>query len=170
MYIFSRKVVPVVLTALLFPFLSCNKDGGGVKQYYVKALVNGTELANTGYAFATFNTIPTVGLNTCTIQSGTSGTSTTNLLGVVIADDAPITLNTYTETAIAGSIQATISYTDPSGVVYSSVNNAIADATITITGLSDSEMSGYFSGTVTPVTGVGDISITNGLFVVPRAN
>ena len=156
--------------AVLLGGISCSKDSGGIKQYYVKAQVGSTAIENVSYAIATFATIPTNGLNTCTIQSGNSGTATTNLLGVVVVDDAPITLNTYTETLVSGSPQAVITFTDANGVAYSSINNSISDVSITITNITDYDMSGYFSGTVTPATGVGDITVTNGLFVVQRVN
>lgn len=161
-------VALLLLTGLIASF-SCNKTGGGsTTQYFVSAKIEGTELKNVGYTVATFADLTAIGLKTCNIQGSESAISSTNLLNLVIVDNASITTKQYTAINISGLKQASINYTDKNGAVFSSDYSTTADAVITVTGITVNDVAGTFSGTVSNLTGTSTVKITDGAFLVKR--
>ncbi|HNP23080.1 MAG TPA: hypothetical protein PKM63_02915 [Panacibacter sp.] len=166
---FLKLPAALLLLAVVIASFSCNKTGGGsTTQYFVSAKIDGTELKNVGFTVATFADLTAIGLKTCTIQGSESAVSTSNLLNLVVVDNAPITTKQYTAINISGLKQASINYTDKNGAVFSSDYSPLADAVITVTGITVNDVVGTFSGTVSNVSGTSSISITDGSFLVKR--
>ena len=142
---FLKLPAALLLLAVVIASFSCNKTGGGsTTQYFVSAKIDGTELKNVGFTVATFADLTAIGLKTCTIQGSESAVSTSNLLNLVVVDNAPITTKQYTAINISGLKQASINYTDKNGAVFSSDYSPLADAVITVTGITVNDVVGTF--------------------------
>ncbi len=149
---------------------SCGgSDGTGPSgaELYLKFKANGTlvEYTNAASLFASFST--TSGQSNLVI-SGFDATSNANLQ---IFDDHMVTTGTHTgfdavNSAIVGVI---IGYQDSSGVDYVADGTNPSDATIVITDITSTRVSGTFFG-VLKASGHADLAITEGQFVVQRIN
>ena len=162
---FTWMSVAAMLVMMAFITGSCNKDSDP-PPYYVKALIDGIELNNTGYAVAEFTNIVTTGHQACTIEGKGASYETNNLLTLVVVDIDPITTKEYTSVMVAGAIQAKINYTDKNGAEFSSIFSSAPDAVITVTGITATEVTGTFSGTLNSSSSSRVVSVTNGLFKV----
>lgn len=163
------RVFSLLVAASLFA--SCggsnNSTGPSSNELYYKFKANGTliEFTNAASLWATFNT--TSGQNTLII-SGFDANSNSNLQ---VYRDQEITTGTYSGFAAGnGALNGVlIGYQDASGVDYVDDGTTAADATITITSITSTRVSGTFFG-ILKSSGHPDVTVTEGQFVVQRTS
>ncbi len=102
-----------------------------------------------------------------------SGYDATSGLSLVVFDGAAITTGTYSGYTLdtgAGFVKGVlITYYDSHGS-YGSGNQNPVNAIVTITSITSTRVQGTFTGTVSPAAGTPAVAITDGQFVVQRAN
>lgn len=94
----------------------------------------------------------------------------TKMINIEINDTKPFTTKEYTGQVYGANtnkdfiLGSYISYSDGVNLTYSSFGLVNSDVIVKITKLSESSMSGTFSGTLTGRHGQGDMNVTNGQF------
>lgn len=158
---------------------SCNKKSDDTPtdtnaDFFVRFKLDGTQMEFKGMTTGLFQTLPL----TPTIYSGSfqglqsSTAVTTNLFGIDVRDIVPIAINkNYTNIAISNTIQATFLYFDAAGNQYSSgylATTASTDAVVRLTEITNTSVSGTFSGKMSTLSGTVAKTITEGSFKVKR--
>lgn len=150
---------------------SCKKDSGGGNnpRFFIKAEVDGTEVQFSGFTNATLTTLPGTSFYLCSIQGEQDLSSPINILGAVITDDSPIAVNKeYSDDNLAGDVkQGIVNYYDNNNNQFSSGFAASPNLKITLTEITDTYVSGVFSGKATSI-GNQTVTLTEGSFTVKR--
>lgn len=170
-----RSFTPrIFVVAALLGALLAGCDSGGDSDddsdengYFLRFDANGSRVSFTqrGALWATF------------AQSGTqhnavfTGYNAQSNMGLQIYSTAPIEEGTYTGYQFSGNaiVGILIYYQDPNGITYTSGINPPATTRITVEEITSRSVRGTFEGRLTE-PGHPDMIITNGVFVVERAN
>ncbi|MCB0745505.1 MAG: hypothetical protein KDC67_16480 [Ignavibacteriae bacterium] len=171
-----RKLFISIISITLL--ISCSKKEDSAlntdSDYFMSFKANGTEIIYKDILTAQYTDLPNQNLYGLTIAGANfDGPNTDEDFGIILMDDAPITEGSYNQDYIPNtySSRAFISYIK--GVqAYSSVYPLLSDvakANVTITEITNTYISGTFSGTL--VKSDGDYSvitheITNGKFKI----
>jgi hypothetical protein len=161
----------IICSTILF-FASCKKDSGsGGSNYYIKANIGGTE--------KTFTSTPLVikfdqtGAYSISLSAGAGGSSLESLGLQIEQSSGPITAGTYSDDgnsdAVVGGAYNPGS-TDVSDIYGAGLQiSSTAPLKVTISEISDTKVSGTFSGEFFDNSGTGSNSlmITNGEFNLP---
>ncbi len=163
-----KKLLSVLAVCAIL-FSSCKKNNTTNSDYYVKGDVNGQEVNYTGFTSAVFTTLPgSPSYNILAIQGMQSQGAVTNLFGIVITDQVAITTKTYTDATVGNTVQGVVNYYNGTNVQFTSALSVNPGVTITITEITNSYVSGTFSGAVESTSSNESAIITNGSFRAKR--
>lgn len=163
----------MMLMAIAIMIGSCKKDddnnnnnnNNNGSTYYVKFKSNGTQVNFTGFGTEVAIFSHSGNQYTCAV----TGADTSSNIGLSMYDTTAITTKTYSGFTTVNSLSATlgtlVTYGDGSGTSYNSNNTTFS---ITVTGLTDSTMTGTFSGSLQDNNGTNTLTITDGDFHVKR--
>lgn len=166
---FKKQSIGVILAIVVFAFLSggCKKDNdAGSGGYHMKFKVDGTQIEYSvqGALVAAFGQS---GTQYNAVISGSDGKSNA---GLQVFDNKAISASIYSGYTISNSavVGALMHYEDLNGTVYTQ-GTVSPDIEITIIEINATIVKGTFRGTLKSA-GKANISITNGEFLVWRAN
>ncbi|HVX24835.1 MAG TPA: hypothetical protein VHB70_00735 [Parafilimonas sp.] len=161
-----------IFSFLLISFAACKKDSGGSSGYYVKANVGGTQKNYTSTPLGIVQNDG--GSYSLTIEAGAGGSSLEGLALEINQTSGAIAAGTYDELS-GGSNYAIASTYNPGSSDVSAIFGAglklptSQPLQIVITSISNSQVSGTFSGEYYDNSGTGTDSllVSNGSFNVP---
>ncbi len=157
-----------------FVFIACNKNSSSttaVSNGTITATIDGTNVNFSTTAMAQRDS--SNGLNSISIIGFVGSNSTPNEIILSVASPSPIGVNTYFETSASDKVN--IWYTQYSGPnvynVYQDAGSATNPATITITSITATTVSGTFQGLLVNSSSPSQTkAIANGQFAVNFSN
>lgn len=169
-----KKINSLLFVCLSFLFFAaCSKDdnSGGGPKYFIKANVGGT--AKTFSANPLVVKINQSGTYSLSMSAGAGGSSLEGMALQINQTSGPITAGTYNETLLGDYVIAATynpNTSDVSAIYGAGLKiSTTAPLQIVISSITDSEVSGTFSGEFFDNSGVGSNSllITSGEFKLP---
>ena len=166
--LFSKRQARILMfsIALLLILDSCTKDQNGVSGYVVQFNANGKKVEFTVQA-----SLVAAFANSGTLYDGIfTGYTASSNISLQVYDNKAISETTYSGYMLVGStfVGALIDFQDTDGTIYTQ-GTSNSDATVTITKITATTVTGTFSGTL-KANGKPDMIISQGQFYVLRAN
>ncbi len=149
----------VVVSVILFSVSACKKDDS-VTSYVLRFKANGTQIeySSAGVTLMHTESFDSESYYMAAISAGTSA----DAISISVSDNEDFSVKTYDQSE--STFGAHIVYIKKNGPVYYSDSQAKKDFKVVITKITDTDIRGTFSGTLSSST-EDDLVITNGEFV-----